>query len=35
MVVDVPFVAAGADESNIGFDPAAITIPIGTEVTWE
>jgi hypothetical protein len=34
MVIDVPFVAAGAGESNIGFDSAAIKIPIETEVTW-
>jgi hypothetical protein len=34
MVIDVPFVAAGAGESNIGFDSAAIKISIETEVAW-
>lgn len=35
MVVGVPFVGVGAGENDTGFDPAAIKISTGTEVTWE
>lgn len=35
LVVDVPFVAVGIPGPRTGFDPAAIRVPVGTEVTWE
>lgn len=35
MVVGVPFVGVGAGEEDTGFDPAAIKVSTGTEVTWE
>lgn len=35
MVVGVSTVAVGAGDAHIGFDPAAIKIAAGTEVTWE
>jgi halocyanin-like protein len=35
MVVGVPFVAVGAPGPKTGFDPAAIKVATGTEVTWE
>lgn len=35
MVVGVPLVAVGAGEQQLGFDPAAIKVSVGTEVTWE
>jgi plastocyanin len=35
MVVGVPFVAVGASTNNLGFDPAAIKVATGTEVTWQ
>lgn len=35
MVVGIPFVGVGAGEEDTGFDPAAIKISTGTEVTWE
>ena len=33
MVVGVPFVGVGAGEEQLGFDPAAIKVSAGTEVT--
>lgn len=35
MVVGVSFVGVGAGENDTGFDPAAIKVSTGTEVTWE
>jgi halocyanin-like protein len=35
MVVGVPYVAVGAPGPKTGFDPAAIKVATGTEVTWE
>jgi len=35
MVVGVPFVGVGAGENDTGFDPAAVKISTGTEITWE
>jgi plastocyanin len=35
MVVGVPFVAVGTPGPKTGFDPAAIKVATGTEVTWE
>jgi halocyanin-like protein len=35
MVVGVPFVGVGASENGTAFDPAAIKVSTGTEVTWE
>lgn len=35
MVVGVPFVAVGSPGDKTGFDPAAIKVATGTEVTWE
>lgn len=35
MVVGVPLVAVGAGQEELGFDPAAIKVSTGTEVTWE
>ena len=34
VVVGVPFVAVGIPGPKTGFDPAAIKVPVGTEVTW-
>lgn len=31
----VPFVGVSAGENDTGFDPAAIKVSTGTEVTWE
>ena len=35
MVVGVPLVAVGTPGPKTGFDPAAIKVATGTEVTWE
>lgn len=35
MVVGVPFVGVGASDTNLVFDPAAIKVATGTEVTWQ
>jgi halocyanin-like protein len=35
MVVGIPYVAVGAPGPKTGFDPAAIKVATGTEVTWE
>ena len=35
MVVGIPLVAVGAGQEELGFDPAAIKVSTGTEVTWE
>lgn len=33
MVVGIPYVGAGAGENDTGFDPAAVKISTGTEIT--
>lgn len=35
MVVGIPYVGVGAGENDTGFDPAAVEISTGTEITWE
>ena len=35
MVVGIPYVGVGAGEADTGFDPAAVKISTGTEITWE
>ena len=35
MVVGIPYVGVGAGENDTGFDPAAVRISTGTEITWE
>jgi hypothetical protein len=35
MVVGIPYVGVGAGENDTDFDPAAVKISTGTEITWE